>query len=140
MYRIRRTCRRITPFVLAAFGLLSLHMPVAQAGMIAPSTYAQQDIQQGVASDAHRQLQQFLARDEIRAELVKLGVDPAQAQARVETLSDQEAQLAAERLQQLPAGGDGGGIVGAIVFIFLVLLLTDLLGLTDVYPFVKKHR
>jgi len=131
---IRRTSRRITPFVVAAFGLLSLHMPIAQAGMIAPSTYAQQS----VTGDAHQQLQQFLARDEIRAELVKLGVDPAQAQARVETLSDQEATLAAERLQQLPAGGDG--IVGAILFVFLILLLTDLLGLTDVYPFVKKHR
>ncbi|MBI5462674.1 MAG: PA2779 family protein [Gammaproteobacteria bacterium] len=133
---IRRTSRRITPFVLAAFSLLSLHIPAAQAGMIAPSTYAQQS----VAGDAHKKVQQFLARDEIRAELVKLGVDPAQAQARVETLSNEEATLAAERLQQLPAGGDGGGIVGAIVFIFLVLLLTDLLGLTDVYPFVKKHR
>ncbi|MBI5041249.1 MAG: PA2779 family protein [Gammaproteobacteria bacterium] len=132
---IRRTSRRITPFVIAAFGLQSLHMPVAQAGMIAPSTYAQQS----VAGDAHQQLQQFLARDEIRAELVKLGVDPAQAQARVETLSDREATLAAERLQQLPAGGDGG-IVGALVFIFVLLLITDLLGLTDVYPFVKKHR
>lgn len=131
---IRRTSRRITPFVVAAFGLLSLHMPIAQAGMIAPSTYAQQ----GETHTAHQQVKDFLARDEIRAELVKLGVDPAQAQARVETLSDQEATLAAERLQQLPAGGDG--VVGAIVFIFLVLLITDLLGLTDVYPFVKKHR
>ena len=80
-----------------------------------------------------------VARDEIRAELVKLGVDPAEADARVQALSDQEAALAVERMPQLPAGGDGG-LIGAIVFIFLVLLLTDLLGLTNVYPFVKKHR
>jgi len=129
---IRRISRRIMPFAVAVFGLLSLHIPAAQAGMIAPSLYAQQS----TAADAHQQLQQFLARDEVRAQLVELGVDPAQAQARVNSLSDQEAAVAAERLQQLPAGG----IVGAIVFIFLVLLLTDLLGLTDVYPFVKKHR
>lgn len=136
MDRIRHTCRRITPIVLAAFGLLSLYMPIAQAGMIAPSTYAQQTS----AGAAQQQLQQFLARDDVRARLIELGVDPAQAQARVESLSDQEAKLAAERLQQLPAGGDGGGIVGALVFIFVLLLITDLLGLTDVYPFVKKHR
>lgn len=130
---IRTLCRRITPFVLAAFGLMSLHIPAARAGMIAPSAYLQQES----AADPHQQLQQFLDRDEIRAELVKLGVDPAEAQARVQALSDEEATLAAERMQQLPAGGDG--VIGAIVFIFLVLLLTDLLGLTDVYPFVKKR-
>ena len=130
---IRTLCRRITPFVLAAFGLMSLHIPAAQAGMIAPSAYLQQES----AADPHQQLQQFLDRDEIRAELVKLGVDPAEAQARIQALSDEEAALAAERMQQLPAGGDG--VIGAIVFIFLVLLLTDLLGLTDVFPFVNKR-
>jgi hypothetical protein len=100
--------------------------------MIAPSAYLQQEAQ----TDPHAQLQQFLARDEIRAELVRLGVDPAVAQARVQALSDAEAAAAVERMPEMPAGG----IIGAIVFIFLVLLITDLLGLTDVYPFVKKHR
>lgn len=133
MDHIRSLCRRIAPFVLAAFGLMSLHIPAAQAGMIAPSAYLQQE----AAADPHEQLQQFLARDEIKAELVKLGVDPAEAQARVQALSDEEAALAVERMPQMPAGGDG--IIGAIVFIFLVLLITDLLGLTDVYPFVKKR-
>jgi hypothetical protein len=33
-----------------------------------------------------------------------------------------------------------GIIVGAILLVFFVLLITDLLGLTDVFPFVKKHR
>lgn len=133
MDHIRSLCRRIAPYVLAAFGLMSLHIPAAQAGMIAPSVYLQQE----AAADPHEQLQQFLARDEIKAELVKLGVDPAEAQARVQALSNEEAALAVERMPQMPAGGDG--IIGAIVFIFLVLLITDLLGLTDVYPFVKKR-
>jgi len=66
-----------------------------------------------------------------------MGVDPAVAIARVDRLSEQEVATAAERMQQLPAGGDGG-IVGAIVLIFLVLLLTDILGVTNVFPFVKK--
>lgn len=131
---IRRLFRRIVPLVLAAFASATLHLPAAQAGMIAPSTYAQQ----GAAADPHQQLRDFLARDEVRAELVKLGVDPAAAQARVDALSADEAAIAAERMPALPAGGDGG-VIGAIVFIFLVLLVTDLLGLTDVYPFVKKR-
>jgi hypothetical protein len=132
---IRTLCRRLAPLVLTSFGFTCLYIPAAQAGMIAPSTYGQ--TQNGVASEQRQQLQQFLSRDDISAQLVKMGVDPAEAQARVERLSDQEVATAAERVQQLPAGGDGG-IVGAIVFIFLVLLITDLLGVTDVYPFVKK--
>ncbi len=132
---IRTLCRRITPIVLTAFGFTCLYMPAAQAGMIAPSTYGQ--TQNGAIGEQRQQLQQFLARDDIRAQLVEMGVNPADAQARVNRLSDQEVATAAERMQQLPAGGDG--IIGAIVLIFLILLLTDILGYTDVFPFVKKH-
>lgn len=132
MICIRTWFRRIAPLVLAVFAAASLHIPAAQAGMIAPSTYAQ-----GSAADPHQQLHDFLARDDIRAELVKLGVDPAAAQARVDALTQEEAALAAQRMPEMPAGGDG--VIGAIVFIFLVLLITDLLGLTDVFPFVNKR-
>ena len=131
MTRVRTWFRSIAPLVLAAFAAVNLYVPAAQAGMIAPSTYAQQN----VTTDAHQQLHDFLARDDIRAELVKLGVDPVAAKARVDALTAEEAALAAERMPEMPAGGN---VVGAIVFIFLVLLITDLLGLTDVFPFVRK--
>ena len=131
---IRTLCRRISPVVLAAFGLMCLNVPAVQAGMIGPSTYITQQ-QQADASDQRQELQQFLARDDVRAQLIDLGVDPAQAQARVDNLSAQEVATLSEQMKQLPAGGN---VVGVIVFIFLILLITDLLGLTDVYPFVKK--
>ena len=131
---IRTVCRRISPLVVAAFGLMCLNVPAVQAGMIGPSTYITQQQQADVAGQ-RQELQQFLARDDVRAQLIELGVDPAQAQARVDGLSPQEVATVAEQMQQLPAGGS---VVGAIVFIFLVLLITDLLGLTDVFPFVKK--
>ena len=131
---IRTLCRRLAPLVLTSFGFTCLYIPTAQAGMIAPSTYGQ--TQNGVAGEQRQQLQQFLSRDDISAQLVKMGVNPAEAQARVERLSDQEVATAAKHMQQLPAGGNS--IIGAIVFIFLVLLITDILGFTDVFPFVKK--
>jgi len=54
-------------------------------------------------------------------------------------LSDEEIQQIAGRLDELPAGEGGVGVVvGAILIIFLVLLITDLMGLTDVYPFVNN--
>jgi hypothetical protein len=67
-------------------------------------------------------------------------VDPAQAAARVAALSDPQIREIAGELDQLPAGQSAvAAVVGAILIIFLVLLVTDLLGLTDVFPFVN-HR
>lgn len=78
-----------------------------------------------------------LERAEVREQLIALGVDPDAARDRVAALSDQELQLMAEKLDHLPAGGVGS-VVGALVFIFIVLLITDIIGYTDVFPFVKK--
>jgi len=64
-------------------------------------------------------------------------VKPADVQARVDALSDQEVTQLAGQLETLPAGGDG--LVGALVFIFIVLLITDLLGLTRIFPFSSRR-
>jgi hypothetical protein len=70
-----------------------------------------------------------------------MGVDPSQVEARLAALSPAELAQLSARIDQMPAGGDGiGAVVVAILIVFLVLLITDLAGLTDVFPFVKKHR
>lgn len=78
------------------------------------------------------------ARADVRAELQKMGVDTEAAAARVASLTDAETASIANQVDSLPAGGDG--IVGAIVFIFVLLLVTDILGLTKVFPFTKSMR
>jgi hypothetical protein len=110
---------------------MSLHLPAANAAMVGTEAVvhaAQAQQERGRIHDA-------LNRKDVTAKLASLGVDPAQVQARVDALTDDEARLLAQRIDQMPAGG---GIVGAIVLIFLVLLVTDVLGLTDVFPFTKK--
>lgn len=93
------------------------------------------------AREARDLINSLLSREEVQAQLTLHGIDPLEAKARVDSLSDAEAVDAANRIDQLPAGGGAVGIiVGAILIIFLVLLITDLLGLTDVFPFVKKHK
>jgi len=90
------------------------------------------------AQAARENLKQLIARADIQKMLVAQGIDPAEAQARVETLTDAEALAAADRIDQLPAGGGAVGIiVGALLLVFLVLLITDILGFTDVFPFVR---
>jgi hypothetical protein len=83
----------------------------------------------------------FLQQDTVREHLVAMGVDPSEVEARLAALSPAELAQLSARIDQMPAGGDGiGAVVVAILIVFLVLLITDLAGLTDVFPFVKKHR
>ncbi len=136
MENLRRIAKPISHFVIFAFLWLGLQLPAAQAGIvgteiIVSTAQAQQD---------RTQIMNLLDRKDIQEQLVSHGVTAEQAKARVDSLSDAETHTLANQLNTLPAGGDAGGILGVIVLIFLVLLVTDILGLTNVFPFVKKHR
>jgi len=86
-------------------------------------------------------LNELISRDDIQNYLTNQGIDPDEAKMRVESLSDSEAIALADQIEQLPAGGGAVGvIIGAALIVFLVLLVTDILGYTDIFPFVKKHK
>ena len=92
------------------------------------------------SQEARDYLNSILAREDVRASLVAQGIDPLEAKARVDSLSDAEVVSLADQIEELPAGGSALGIVvGALLIVFIVLLITDILGYTDVFPFVKKH-
>jgi len=84
----------------------------------------------------------LMAREDIQAALVREGIDPGEAQARAESLSDAEAVRLAGVIETLPAGGSSALaiIVVASLIIFITLLVTDIMGYTDVFPFTKRHR
>jgi hypothetical protein len=105
-------------------------LPAARAARAAP-----------LASDSlspAASAQDAVDRAELARQLAALGVDPAEAQRRIAALSDAELATLQDRLDQLPAGGFVGAVVGAMLVVFLVLLITDIAGLTDVFSFVKK--
>ena len=81
-----------------------------------------------------------LDRADVRAQLEANGVRPADVKARVAALSDAEAAELADRIGSLPAGADGGvgALIGALLIVFLVLLITDILGFTKVFPFTRS--
>ncbi len=80
----------------------------------------------------------WLEREEMRTQLEALGVDYTEAQSRVRSLSDAEVHQVYDRLAQTPAGADFVGlVVGIIVVTVAVFLFTDLLGYTDVFPFIN---
>lgn len=86
------------------------------------------------------QLQELLQRNEVEQSLKEHGIDVQEARARVMTLSDAELEKIQGKLDALPAGeGAVGAIVGGAVFIFVVLLITDILGFTNVFTFVHSR-
>jgi hypothetical protein len=89
---------------------------------------------------ARERLRGFLARHHVRDQLAALGIGADEAQARVDTLSDAEVEAIVGKLDGLPAGGDGvAALIGAALIVFLVLLFTDIVGLTDVFPWVRSR-
>ncbi len=66
-------------------------------------------------------VRQALSRPDLVRQMEKLGVDPASAHERVAALTDEELAALDQRLDSLPAGGD---VLGALVFVFVLLLVT----------------
>jgi hypothetical protein len=97
----------------------------------------EQVITAAAAEQNRAKIAETFARADVQAELQKMGVSTEEAQARVAALTDAETASIANKIDSLPAGGD---IVGTLVFIFVLLLVTDILGLTKVYPFTKSIR
>ena len=121
--------RRGALILAAVFGFMSVAVPVAQAGMISVERHAAT----GAEAAAQDKVQAFLARAEVEAQLISLGVDPQLARERAAALSGAELAQAAD-LADRPAGA---GVVGVLAFIFVLLLITDIIGLTDVFTFVR---
>jgi hypothetical protein len=116
--------------------ITSLPLGIAQAALIPTDQVV--GGQDHSASRERRKVEAFLQRQDVRDQMVALGVDPTEAQARVASLSDREVQQIAGQIDQLPAGqGVIVAVIGAAVLIFIILLITDILGLTHIFPFVR---
>ena len=135
---LQKMIKPVSFLLLFSFILLDYSVQTAKAQMIGTNTVIAAQKQ-----DANRErVTAFLNREDVQQVMAKHGVDAAEAQKRVASLSDSELTKVSLAMEQLPAGGDSaiGIIVGAAVFIFVVLLITDLLGLTHVFPFVTHRR
>lgn len=127
--------KRFFSAFLAASILFTGSVQTVQAAMISSEQVAEQAYSTSGDQDRARILT-TLARTDVQAALVERGIDPAQARDRVASLTDEEASKMASQIENAPAGG----IIGAILLVFFVLLITDILGFTKVYPFTRSVR
>jgi hypothetical protein len=122
---------------VAASILFTGSIQTVQAAMISAEQVAGNTLSVGGEQDRAR-IVSALSREDVQTALVARGIDPVEAKGRVAALTDDEASLMASQLDTAVAGGNG--IIGAIVLIFLVLLLTDILGFTKIFPFTRSVR
>ena len=134
---LKSVIRPVSILLVLSFIMLNFHVPNVQAKMLGTTEV----ILEQKSFEHKAEVANFLARDDVKEIMIQHGVDPLEAQQRVDSLSNDELARLANSIDQLPAGGSAVGvIVGAALLVFLVLLVTDLVGLTNVYPFVVHKR
>lgn len=129
-----RTLIRKTGICMLAASLLGASVAPAQAAMLGTARVIAAE--QGSLDRAR--LAALLQREDLQRQLTAMGVDVQQAQDRVAGLTEAEIAELNQRIGALPAGGDS--ILGVFVLLLLILVITDLLGVTDVFTFVDPAR
>jgi hypothetical protein len=119
--------------LLLAVLFLGVQVVPVQAGMV--------DTAQALAAEQNRldrdELASLLEREDLQRQLSALGVDVQHAKERVTALTDAEVARVNQRLAELPAGGSA---LGVVLFIFIVFIITDALGATDIFTFVRPVK
>jgi hypothetical protein len=76
-------------------------------------------------------------RDWIQVQLEEAGISPADSALRVSSMSDEQVIQIHKRMDEMPAGA---GIAGTILLILAILAVTDYMGVTDIYPFIRPRE
>lgn len=116
--------------VLLSLSLLMLPIVPTKAAMVGNAELF------GTTSE-RTMLLEALDRDAAQQQLAALGITQEQAIERINQMTDQEVAQLNQQLADLPAGGD---VLGVVVLIFLVFVITDVIGATDIFPFIHPVR
>jgi cytochrome c553 len=126
---------------IASLVILALAISVSWAPAHAAMVSTDVALNQNQRDCDRERLNMLLDRVEVRTQLEAWGVNSEEAKARIDNLTDQELAEISAQLEQMPSGGSAiGTLVGAALIVFIVLLLTDILGFTDVFSFIKKGK
>ena len=128
MRGIRKIEKRVS--ILMALLMIMISAPVSS--VFAAMVGTEDILASRYASDARDQVRSFLDRQDVQSQLTARGIDPAEAKARVDSLSDGEVKQIADKIDQLPSGGDfWGTLLFVLVIVFITLLVLEIMGYTD---------
>lgn len=123
--------RVLSSVVLVSF--LSVFSFNASAGMIS----SDQAITQAQSHYDKAQLSNLLERADVQAKLESMGVDKNAVEKRIASLTDAEVAELNQNIETLPAGAFMVDIVALAAAVFIILLITDAMGVTDAFTFIN---
>ena len=124
MHPIRKKAQPVAIFMTILTLLLSMPYQSALAALV--QTESMLDMSR--SQEARETLKKFMAREDVRSAIISQGVTPAEADARLDSLTDAEVIQLADQIDQLPAGGDVLGLaIAVLVIVILVLVIIRLL-------------
>ena len=119
----------LSNFLTALFSISIMIMSSqSHAGMVTTPSLLAQDFNPNEL--AH-------SRQQIIEQLVELGVEKEMAITRVAGMTDQQISELTQKIEELPAGADTGGVLLAL---FIIFVITDAMGVTDIFPFIHPAR
>jgi hypothetical protein len=121
---------RKTLSAMLSIALMTMTFNSTQAAMIANDVVIAQVQQHSAKAELLRTMQ----REDVRQQLMHMGVEPAMIESRINLMTAEEIAALNQQIDELPAGGD---VLGVLLVIFIVFVITDIIGATDIFPFIK---
>jgi trehalose-6-phosphate synthase len=115
---------------LLSIALIGMSLNQANAAIVTNAAV----IDHAQADYARSSVLQSIQRADVKAQLLAMGVNPADIESRVNMMTTQEIETLNQHMDELPVGGD---VLGVILIIFIVFVITDVIGATDIFPFIK---
>ena len=115
---------------LLSIALVGMSLNPANAALVTNAEV----INHAQADYARSSIIQTFQRSDVKAQLRAMGVNPADVESRVNMMTAEEIEMLNKHMDELPVGGD---VLGVILIIFIVFVITDVIGATDIFPFIK---
>jgi hypothetical protein len=115
--------------IVLSISLISLSLGSAQAAIVSN----QQIIHKTYQVNDKQALLQTIKREDVQQQLLSMGVSSADVESRINQMTHEEIVLLNQQMTELPAGA---GILSTVVLVFVVFVITDVIGATDIFPFV----
>lgn len=133
--------RMVSRILIAFVTCLALPLQQAYAAIVTTDRVVASVQLQGERERIHS----FFDRADVLKQLQAQGIDAKAANSRVDALTDEEVHKVAGKLDSMPAGGDPflpavGDVLGLAVLVFVILVITDILGLTKVFSFTRTAQ
>ena len=115
--------------IILSIALLSVSFTNVQAAIVSN----EQIIHKIDQANDRAALLQTIKREDVQAQLSSMGVSSADVETRINQMTHEEIAQLNQQMAELPAGGS---VVGIILLIFIIFVITDVIGATDIFPFI----